>query len=95
MSNIVSKNVNTLTFQEAIASLVFVMIFKNETQNTKVSKLLKMYNQPASWNAFEVSCRSLFPRGVCTEYLANHTKPCLVCSILIVRRLQPASNSCC
>ena len=38
----------------------------------------ELYNQPASWKMFEVSCRSLFPRGVCTEFLTSHTKPRLV-----------------
>ena len=55
---------------------------------------LKLYNQPTCWNAFEVSCRSLFPRGVCTENIAAHTKCSLVCSILFPRLLQPASYSC-
>ena len=33
---------------------------------------------------FEVSCRSLFPRGVCTEFLTSHTKPRLVVRILFL-----------
>ena len=30
---------------------------------------------------------------ICTEFLTNHTKPCLVCSKLIPRLLLPAPNS--
>ena len=30
----------------------------------------------------------------CTEFLINHTKPCLICSKLILRLLLPAPNSC-
>ena len=39
-------------------------------------------------------CNQLSAEGDCTEIIANHTKPRLVCSNLFPGLLQPASNSC-